>query len=103
MTRPLRKVGKILHRSNLARNILIVKLRERVPLGVVIFDDSLEEVGKVIEIFGPVRSPYARVLVEDKMLERVDQMKGIDCFVVEGEEEKVKWRKMPRPRKGRVS
>lgn len=103
MIGPLRRIGKILYRSNLARNILIVKLRERVPLGAVIFDSNLEEIGKVIEIFGPVRSPYARVLVDDKVSEKVDQMKGMDCFMVEGEEEKVKWRKMPRPRKGRVS
>lgn len=99
----LKRIGKILHRSNLARNILIVKLRDRVPLGVIIFDSNLEEIGKIIEIFGPVCSPYARVLINDKVLEKVDQMKGTDCFIVEGEEEKVKWRKMPRPRKGRVS
>ena len=98
----LRKVGKILHRSNLTRNILIIKLRERVPLGAIIYDEDMRELGKLIEVFGPVKSPYGRVLLNDSVEEKVEKLKGAPCYVVEGDEEKVKWRKMPRPRKGRV-
>jgi len=98
----LRKIGKILHKSNLANNILIIKLKERVPLGIIIYDGEMRELGKLIEVFGPVKSPYGRVLLSNNAIEIIDKLRGAPCYMVEGEEEKVKWRKMPKPRKGRV-
>ncbi len=98
----IRKIGKILHRSNLAKNILIIKLRERVPVGTIIYDEKMREVGKLIEVFGPVVSPYGRVLLNEDIMAIINEITGRPCYIVEGEEEKVRWRKMPRPRKGRV-
>lgn len=98
----LKKIGVLLQRSNLARNIAILKLYERVRIGTVIFDEDMKEIGKIIEIFGPTISPYARVLLNETTEKFFERFKGKTCFVIVGEEEKVRWRKMPRPRKGRV-
>jgi len=98
----LRKIGKILHISNLARNILVIKLYERTRVGVVIYDKEMRELGKIIEVFGPVKAPYARVLLKEGVGVSINELRGTTCYIIEGEEERVKWRKMPRPRKGRV-
>ncbi len=98
----LKRIGMFLHRSNLASNILIIKLDTRVPIGTVVFDEKMREIGKIIEIFGPTISPYARVLVKDPSITFIDDIKGHSCFTIVGEGERVKWRKMPRPRKGKV-
>jgi len=108
----LKKIGEILHKSNLADNLLIIKLYEFVRPGTIIYDDTMREIGKVIEVFGPVRSPYARVLINNEEKKYIEELldekeahrpkQKLFCYIVTGEEERVRWRKMPRPRKGRI-
>ncbi|MCR8453776.1 MAG: hypothetical protein NDP13_02150 [Crenarchaeota archaeon] len=116
MIGPLKKVGEILHISNLTDNILIIKLDEFVKPGTVIYNGFMRELGVVIECFGPTKSPYARVKINSKekdyILELLDRRakeqtskdlrQQLLCYVIAGEEEKVQWRKMPHPRKGQV-
>lgn len=112
----LKKVGEILHISNLADDILIAKLEEFVKPGTVIYDGSMRELGVVIECFGPVKSPYARIKINPKEKDYIAEFlskktkeptdenfkQQFSCYVIKGEEERVRWRKMPRPQKGRV-
>ena len=109
----LKKVGVLLHKSNLADNIIIIRLREFVKPGTLIYDSNMKELGKIIEVFGPVKAPYARVIINEKEKDYIETLltqstspnrkkSRFPCYIIGGEEEKVKWRKMPRPRKGRI-
>jgi len=49
----------ILHRAKSGR--LIVKLSREVRTGVFMFDDAGKKLGKVVELIGPVKAPYASV------------------------------------------
>jgi len=57
----LRRLGKILHLSK--SRSLIVKCDEPrfVKLGTKVCDSKLKEIGKVLDLFGPVTSPYVAV------------------------------------------
>jgi len=57
----LRRLGKILHLSN--SRSLIVKCDESrfVKVGTKVCDSKLKEIGKVLDLFGPVNSPYVAV------------------------------------------
>ncbi|WP_049923259.1 H/ACA ribonucleoprotein complex subunit GAR1 [Halopiger djelfimassiliensis] len=39
--------------------------RYRDEIGTVVLDDSLEEVGRVVDVFGPVAEPYLAVTPDD--------------------------------------
>ena len=57
----LLQVGVLLHQAKSGR--LIVKLTREVRPGVFLFDDSGRNLGKVVELIGPVKSPYASLAV----------------------------------------
>ncbi len=59
----LLQVGVLLHRARSGR--LIVRLSREVKPGVVLLDERKRKLGKVIELIGPVKSPYASVAVVD--------------------------------------
>jgi RNA-binding protein len=52
-------VGVILHQAKSGR--LIVRLSREVKTGALILDDKGKRLGKVVELIGPVRAPYASV------------------------------------------
>jgi len=56
----LTKLGKGLHKSEVTGNI-IVKIKEPVQPGSIVVDEKLRKIGTVIEVFGPVASPYASI------------------------------------------
>jgi len=91
--RRIKKVGNILHPSPIAPNIVIAKVSEYLDPGVVVYDDDLKRIGTVIEVFGPVNSPYARIRI-DKEIKR-DELTGKRLFVITGEKKRVIWKKMP--------
>ena len=49
---------------------LIVKLSREVKPGVFLFDEGKRKIGKVVELIGPVRSPYASLAVVSSRLGR---------------------------------
>ena len=55
------QVGAILHQAKSGR--LIVKLTQEVRPGSFLVDEKGRRLGRVSELIGPVRSPYASVTV----------------------------------------
>ena len=55
------QVGVLLHQAKSGR--LIVRLTKEVRPGVPILDDRGRSLGRVVELIGPVRAPYASVAV----------------------------------------
>ena len=55
----MRQVGTILHRAKSGR--LIIRLSKEVKTGALILDDHGKRLGKIVELIGPVRAPYASV------------------------------------------
>lgn len=53
------QVGFLFHQAKSGR--LIIRLTKEVRPGVAILDDRGRRLGKVIELIGPVRAPYASV------------------------------------------
>ena len=62
------QVGTLLHQAKSGR--LIVKLTQEVRPGAFILDDAGRKLGRVVELIGPVRSPYASVAVVSSRLGR---------------------------------
>ena len=58
------KIGKILHKSPIAPNILIAKVSSYIEEGTVIYDSEGNKIGIAIETFGPTQSPYLRIKSE---------------------------------------
>lgn len=55
----MRQIGVILHRAKSGR--LILRLSREVRTGAMIFDGEGKKLGKVVELIGPVKAPYASV------------------------------------------
>jgi rRNA processing protein Gar1 len=55
----LREIGVILHQAKSGR--LIVRLSKLVQPGSVLTDEKGRRLGTVVELIGPVKSPYASV------------------------------------------
>jgi RNA-binding protein len=55
------QVGVLTHQAKSGR--LIVKLSREVKPGVFLYAEDKRKLGKVIELIGPVKSPYASVAV----------------------------------------
>ena len=53
------QVGIILHRAKSGR--LIIRMSRELRTGAMILDDEGKRLGKVVELIGPVRAPYASV------------------------------------------
>ncbi len=58
----MRRLGRVLHVSK-DRNI-ILKVESLPRIGQAVVNKELKPVGKVLDIFGPVTSPYAAVAPE---------------------------------------
>lgn len=55
------QVGLLLHQAKSGR--LIVRLSSEVKPGAFLFDMDRRKIGKIVELIGPVRAPYASVAV----------------------------------------
>ncbi|UCH37315.1 MAG: H/ACA RNA-protein complex protein Gar1 [Candidatus Bathyarchaeota archaeon] len=64
----LKKLGTVLHVSG--SNKLIIKTGKKVKTGVRVFDEKLKTVGRVFEVFGPVKHPYISIKPEIREVER---------------------------------
>lgn len=68
ITHSLHQVGVILHQAKSGR--LIIRLSKEVKPGSVVLDDKGKKLGRVVELIGPVKSPYASVSVSTSRLGR---------------------------------
>ncbi|MDV3276887.1 MAG: Gar1/Naf1 family protein [Nitrososphaerales archaeon] len=66
MMNSLLQVGVILHQAKSGR--LIVLLSREVKPGTSILDNKGKKLGRIVELIGPVRSPYASVSVATSRL-----------------------------------
>ncbi|MGD0395388.1 MAG: Gar1/Naf1 family protein [Nitrososphaerales archaeon] len=71
------QVGVLLHQAKSGR--LIVRLTREVRPGAPILDDRGRRLGRVVELIGPVRAPYASVAVTSSRIG-----KASDAAYVEG-------------------
>jgi len=55
----LQRLGKAMHISD-SKN-LIVRAESLSRLGAIVVDKNLEKIGRVFDIFGPVKEPYISV------------------------------------------
>ncbi|MDG7011020.1 MAG: hypothetical protein JRN57_02750 [Nitrososphaerota archaeon] len=55
------QVGTVFHQAKSGR--LIARLTKEVRPGVFVFGDGRKKVGRVVELIGPVRAPYASIAV----------------------------------------
>lgn len=62
------QVGILLHQAKSGR--LIVRLSREVTPGAFLYDDGKRKLGKVVELIGPVRGPYASLAVVSSRLGR---------------------------------
>lgn len=60
------QVGLLMHQAKSGR--LIVRLSKEAKPGALLFDQDGRKVGKIIELIGPVRGPYASVAVVSSRL-----------------------------------
>ena len=62
----LRKLGKVLHVSK--RGSLILRTEKTPPVGpdAVVMNKKAEEIGFILDVFGPVKSPYVSVRLKTK-------------------------------------
>ena len=60
------QVGTLLHQAKSGR--LIIKLSQEVRPGAFVFDQGSRRLGRVVELIGPVKSPYASVAVVSSRL-----------------------------------
>jgi RNA-binding protein len=60
------QVGILLHQAKSGR--LIVRLTREVRPGAFVFDDGGRKLGKIVELIGPVKAPYASVAVASSRL-----------------------------------
>ena len=54
------QIGILLHKAK--SGLLIVRLKKEVRPGAFLFDEQGKRLGKVVELIGPVRAPYASVV-----------------------------------------
>jgi len=57
----LQRVGSVVHQAKSGR--LIVKLQTKAEPGSSVFDSKEKKLGRVVELIGPVASPYASIAI----------------------------------------
>jgi len=62
-------VGIVLHLAKSGR--LIVKLKKEIPTNLILLDGKGRKVGRVVELIGPVNSPYASLIPLTDRVKRV--------------------------------
>ncbi|MGY5872975.1 MAG: Gar1/Naf1 family protein [Candidatus Thorarchaeota archaeon] len=57
----MRRLGKVLHISN--RGSIIIRTEKTPPVGSksVVMDKKAQEVGTIVDVFGPVKFPYIAI------------------------------------------
>ncbi|TFF96800.1 H/ACA RNA-protein complex protein Gar1 [Candidatus Thorarchaeota archaeon] len=55
----MRRLGKVTHISH--RGSLILRSEKTPPIGAQVVDKQVQPIGRVLDVFGPVRRPYLSV------------------------------------------
>jgi|TARA_Y100000590_G_scaffold465938_1_gene639734 RNA-binding protein len=74
----LQEVGEVLHLANSGR--VIVRLSKETQEGQILCDKNNQKIGRVTEMIGPVKSPFASVVPLTNNLKKIS---GIKVFSLE--------------------
>lgn len=55
----MRRLGKVLHISR--RGAIILRTEKTPPIGAEVVNKSVEVIGTIADIFGPVKEPYVAI------------------------------------------
>jgi len=59
----LKRLGKVLHISR--RGAIILRTDKTPPIGAQVVDKSVEVIGTITDIFGPVKEPYISIRAKE--------------------------------------
>ncbi|MBC7219666.1 MAG: hypothetical protein H5T49_06020 [Hadesarchaea archaeon] len=88
--------AKILH---IRPRGLIARGDQAPKIGQSVLDSSKRRIGNVVEIFGPVRSPYFTIKPASEVKSELNRLIGIEVYVGELHGKSRKPEKVPRMRK----
>lgn len=54
----MRRVGSVVET---AQGLLVCRAADDVDIGTTVLDDSLSDIGRIVDVFGPVADPYFAV------------------------------------------
>ena len=74
----MQEVGEVLHLANSGR--VIVRLSKEMQEGQILCDKNNQKIGRVTELIGPVKSPFASVVPLTNNLKKIS---GIKVFSLE--------------------
>ena len=74
----MQEVGEVLHLANSRR--VIVRLSKETQEGQILCDKNNQKIGRVTEMIGPVKSPFASVVPLTNNLKKIS---GIKVFSLE--------------------
>ena len=74
----MQEVGEVLHLANSGR--VIVRLSKEIQEGQILCDKNNQKIGRVTEMIGPVKSPFASVVPLTNNLKKIS---GIKVFSLE--------------------
>ena len=74
----MQEVGEVLHLANSGR--VIVRLSKETQEGQILCDKNNQKIGRVTEMIGPVKSPFASVVPLTNNLKKIS---GIKVFSLE--------------------
>jgi RNA-binding protein len=71
------EIGEVLHLAKSGR--LVIRLRQGVAAkpGQMLIDEGGKKIGKIVELLGPVRAPYASVM---PLADRVGKLAGAKVY-----------------------
>ncbi|RLG60936.1 H/ACA RNA-protein complex protein Gar1 [Candidatus Geothermarchaeota archaeon] len=72
----MRKVGKILKLTK--GKLFVIKLNRKISVGSYLYDSSKKRIGAVIDLIGPVNSPYC---ISKPLVEKPEKLIGINVYV----------------------
>jgi RNA-binding protein len=55
----VRRLGKVIHVSQ--QGSIILKTDKTPPIGATVVDKKVQQIGSVLDVFGPVKEPYVSV------------------------------------------
>lgn len=65
----MKEIGEILHTFH--GNKVIARVKITPKLGLTVFDIRRKPIGQIVDIFGPVKSPYIEIEVKDQNPEKL--------------------------------
>ncbi|MEM3421345.1 MAG: Gar1/Naf1 family protein [Candidatus Hadarchaeum sp.] len=88
--------AKILH---IRPRGLIARGDQAPKMGQIVLDSSKRRIGNVVDIFGPVRSPYFTIKPASEIKSELNRLVGTEVYVGEPHAKGGKSEKVPRVRK----